>query len=180
VSDLLRGLYPPVQVCKRILKCFVRIRGLIRYCSLDCRHVCCGPCLAGWFTSQGDTTCPECRVESRGQPQRDFALRDVLSLIYEGQGRDVPGILSENFDPSIFATIYAEKEERGRRARERRERLQQVINDATSQPQNLQAPANRIPDVIIDVEMQDDGGSDWELGSGVDSEEGEGVATEEL
>lgn len=37
----------------------------------------------------------------------------------------------------------------------------------------FQAPANNIPGAMIDVDTQDGGGgSDWELGSGVDSEEG--------
>lgn len=131
--------------------------------------------MVGWFTSQGTTTCPECRVESRGQPQRDFALRDVLSMVYEAQGRDAPSLLSENFDPTIFANIYAEKEEQEQRARERRERIRQIMNIGTAQ---LQAPVNNIPSAVIDVDMEDDEGSNWELGSGVDSEEGGGVVTE--
>jgi hypothetical protein len=105
-------------------------------------------------------------------------------MVYEAQGRDVPSVLSENFDPSIFTNIYAEKEEREQRARERRERVLQVVNVTAAQLQNSQAPVNTIPDAVIDVEMQDDGGydagSDWELGSGVDSEESEGVVAEVL
>ena len=49
------------------------------------------------------------------------------------------------------------------------------MNIGTAQ---LQAPVNNIPSAVIDVDMEDDKGSNWELGSGVDSEEGGGVVTE--
>ena len=67
-----------------------------------------------WFASRDTTTCPECHVESIEQPQRDFALDGVLSLVYKAQGRDVPTALSANFDPSCFFNIYAKKKERER------------------------------------------------------------------
>jgi len=98
-------------------------------------------------------------------------------MVYEAQGRDVPTILSENFDPSIFANIYAEKEQRERRAREYRERAQQVVNLAMVQLPL--APFNNIPGAVIDVDMQDDDDPDWEVGSGVDSEESEGVGLDQ-
>jgi hypothetical protein len=69
----------------------------------------CGPCLVEWFTSQRATTCPACRVDSVNLPQRDYALSDILPLVYEAQGATVPTIISENFDPKIFVTIYADK-----------------------------------------------------------------------
>lgn len=105
-------------------------------CSLDCRHVWCGPCLVGWFAFEGDTTCPGCRAESSGQPQRDIALGGILSVVYEALGRDVPTTLSENFDPSIFAIIYAEKEQGG--YLEQRER---IMNTAFTYLQDAQRTA---------------------------------------
>jgi len=117
-------------------------------CSLDCRHVCCGPCLVEWFNAQHSTTCPVCRVESRGQPQRDFALSGVLSKIYEAQGRAAPTPLSENFNTSIFANIYAEKEEREQRVREQRERTQ-LVNGVIAQTQTV----NTVPGAVFDADM---------------------------
>ncbi|KAF9777285.1 hypothetical protein BJ322DRAFT_1025851, partial [Thelephora terrestris] len=55
------------------------------------------------------TTCPACRVDSVNLPQRDYALSDILPLVYEAQGATVPTTISENFDPKIFVTIYADK-----------------------------------------------------------------------
>ncbi|KAF9778447.1 hypothetical protein BJ322DRAFT_1114267 [Thelephora terrestris] len=98
------------EVCEK-LKCMICLDVYALPYSLDCRHVWCGPCLIEWFTSQGNTNCPGCRAESIGQPQRDFALSGILSMVYEAQGRNAPTNLSENFDPSLFAKIYAEKEE---------------------------------------------------------------------
>ena len=144
--------------------------------SLDCRHVFCGPCLVTWFTSQGSTTCPGCRVESRGQPQRDYALCDVLSMVYESQGRNAPSVLSENFDPSAFTTIYVAREER---ARERRERIRHVVDIATAQLQLPRVPINDLPGGVIDVDMMDGEGSDWDLGSGVDSDDAERVLADD-
>jgi hypothetical protein len=95
-------------------------------------------------------------------------------MVYEAQGSDVPTALSENFDPSIFAHIYADKEERERLWRERRMRTQRATNSSLP---NTYTSTHNIPGaMIIDVDMEVDEGSDWELGSGVGSEDGEGAA----
>lgn len=107
-------LYTLPYRCVRRSRDAIHILKLICCGSLDCRHVWCGPCLVEWFASRGTTTCPKCYVESIEQPQRDFALDGVLSLVYKAQGRDVPTALSANFDPSCFFNIYAKKKERER------------------------------------------------------------------
>ena len=99
--------------CVRRSRDAIHILKLIYCCSLECRHAWCGPCLVEWFASRDTTTCPECHVESIEQPQRDLsALDGVLSLVYKAQGRDVPTVLSANFDPSRLFSIYAKKKER--------------------------------------------------------------------
>lgn len=51
-----------------------------------------------------ESTCPECRNVSVDYPQRDFALRDILSAVYFGLGREVPNYKS--FDDAVFVRIY--------------------------------------------------------------------------
>ena len=60
----------------------------------------------------GDTICPTCLVESRSQPQPNFAVRGILSVV---RGRAIPTDPSENFDSSGLTQIYRDKEERERR-----------------------------------------------------------------
>lgn len=106
-------------------------------------------------------------------------------MIYEAQGRNDPTTLSENFDPSIFTHIYAEKAERERLVREHRRRLQRAMSTLTEQLQNGQElPTTTLSAMInvIDVDMEDDQGdqsSNWELGSGVGSEESEQIVADE-
>lgn len=97
-------------------------------------------------------------------------------MVYESQGRNAPSVLSENFDPSAFTTIYVAREER---ARERRERIRHVVDIATAQLQLPRVPINDLPGGVIDVDMMDGEGSDWDLGSGVDSDDAERVLADD-
>ena len=59
----------------------------------------------GLEASRHSNTCPECRAACVGYPQRDFALWDVIQMVYSGLGRGAPTY--ENFDSSVFIRIYA-------------------------------------------------------------------------
>lgn len=109
-------------------------------------------------------------------------------MVHEAQARlnDLT-ILSENFDPSIFTQIYAEKRERERLERERRQRMRRVTNAVTDQLRNGQAPPNAILGFILNMEDYEDDdideGSDLEAGAEEDertSVEGEGVIADAL
>lgn len=180
----------------------------LNYRSLDCRHAFCGPCIAGWFASRHSNTCPECRAACVGYPQRDFALRDVIQMVYSGLGRGAPTY--ENFDSSIFIRIYAMIEQcralglsnaqmeafwapmlaeiqriRGVVISSGVDGAGSSVNNAINVDNAGSSVNNAIdvdnmpgndPDNAIDVDVDmggDGGGSDWELGSGVDSGESE-------
>lgn len=75
-------------------------------CSLDCRHVFCGLCIASWFATGRDNTCPECRATCHGYPQRDYALRNVLPKVYAAlePKQDRPD--NSSIFPPLFAHVY--------------------------------------------------------------------------
>jgi len=112
-----------------------------------------------------------CRAGCAAYPQRDFALRDILPLIYSGLGREAP--TSETVDATFFARIYAMIEESSSRWFSELE-LKAFWAPMIKEVQRMRGVT--VPNVIdVDVEMgRDDEGSDWELGSGVDSGEDEG------
>lgn len=118
---------------------------LTRCCSLDCRHLCCGPCLFQWFAARGVTACPTCLIESKGQPQPNYAVRDILSVV---RGCNIPTDPSENFDPSGLIHIYREKEKREGILRARRE---QPVDSSLS---DAQGPTNNLPGHYIDTDME--------------------------
>jgi len=120
-----------------------------------------------------DTTCPECRNVCKEHPRRDFALRHILPTIYSGLGREMPTF--EGLNATLFARIYVMVEE-----------SQQLTLpaelDAFWYPMLAEVrgmrgvempPTRAIPGPVIDVDVEmegDDTDSDFELGSGVDSE----------
>lgn len=150
--------------------------------SLDCRHVFCGPCIASWFTTRRDNTCPECRAACPGYPQRDFALQEILQMVYEGLGREVPTY--EAFDGTIFARIYAILGQYRTTflSLEGTEQLWAPMIAETNQLVGNPVPVVQVPvrprSVTVvdgDVDMQENAPeSGWDLGSGVGSEEGNG------
>lgn len=145
--------------------------------SLDCRHVFCGLCIASWFVTKQDNSCPECRVKCFGLPQRDFALRDILRVVYGNLGREAPTY--DTFDQTIFARIYELLREFRTAPRTRQQRLEFWAPIVAEVQQMCGGPAQTpasTPDVIvIDVDMEGNSGvSDLELDEGVDSEESEG------
>ena len=77
----------------------------LNHCSLDCRHVFCGMCVAYWFANTWESTCPECRVKCVALPQRDFVLREILPTLYSGLEREMPTY--EALGTTLFARIYA-------------------------------------------------------------------------
>ncbi|KAF9643065.1 hypothetical protein BDM02DRAFT_3132675 [Thelephora ganbajun] len=149
------------------------------YCN-PYRHVFCGLCVAGWFATQHNNTCPECRAMCEGCPQCDFALRDVLQMVYSGLGQEVPTYGS--FDATLFDRIYAMMQEfRGLFLTDSQEEdfwAPMVVEVQRMRGIPEDTPGNSVDnaiDIDVDVDMEgetDD--SDWELGSGVGSEEGKG------
>ena len=89
-------------------------------------------------------------------PQPDYAVRDILSMVYQAQGRELPTALSENFDPLIFTRIYDE-----------RQRHEEVVGEF------VLPNADGVMNNVIDIDIE---GSDWEFGS----DRGSGGDIEEL
>ena len=168
------------------------------FCSLDCRHVFCGICIAGVFVAARNSSCPECRITSNRRPQRDFALRDVLRAVYANKGREVPA-----FDDRIFIRIYERLEEFRMSyftVQESRNFWAPIITEVQQMrngplrvdqaPQVDQAPASPQSVIVIEDDDDDDGDgdidmeeidhSDWEPGSGFGSEEDEGENVAEI
>lgn len=118
-----------------------------------------------------------CRTNCVAYPQRDFALRDILPLIYSGLGREMP---ASNFDATIFTRIYAMKEQflgMGLTPTQAERFWQPMVMEVQ---QMRGVPVEDVPvDAVIDVDAEmgeENEGSDWELGSGVDSgEDGNGI-----
>lgn len=158
-------------------------------CSLDCRHVFCGLCIADWFASRQENTCPECRTPCVAYPQRDFALRHILPVIYSGLGREMP--TAEGLNATLFARIYAMMEESKGQVLTLQQRTEfwapmisevrrmQDGNPPAPTPPAPTPPAPTPPEptppepiIDVDVEMeQDDADSDWEPGSAIDEED---------
>lgn len=142
----------------------------LNHYSLECRHIFCGLCVAGWFASGHGAMCPVCRAACVAHPQRDFALRDILPLIYSGLGREAPTF--ESIDP-IFTRIFAMIEESQAHSWWTVEELEAFWKPTLKEVQRMRWPNET--EVEVDVEMEgEDESSVWEGGSGVDSEEGEG------
>jgi hypothetical protein len=116
---------------------------------------------------------------SLGYPQRDFALRHILQMVYAGLGQEVPTF--DAFDDTIFARIY-EMLEQYRILRLTYQQAATFWEPMIAEVQRMHGdvdqtagPPREVIDVDEDVDMEGNGGgSDWELGSGVGSEEGEG------
>jgi hypothetical protein len=106
-------------------------------------------------------------------------------MVYEAQGATVPTTISENFDPLIFVTIYADKAAL----------LGGGLGRLGGGPGRLgggQVTQHSLPPPdVIDVDMEDEG-SEWQADEGDASDEGsisdagavadegDGVAEEEL
>lgn len=124
-----------------------------------------------------NNTCPECRAVCREYPQRDYALREILLMIYSGLGQEMPA-----FDPAIFVQIYVMLNEcRGRDlSKEERktywapmiEELRRMRGVPTGGPPDGSGDGADDP-IDVDSDPDVDMESDWELGSGAGSEEGE-------
>lgn len=159
-------------------------------------HIFCGLCIADWFATKRSNTCPVCRAECVRHPQRDFALRNILPAVYTGLGRETPA--QEDIDPALFTRIYTMLEESRTdyfTAVELRAfwapmvtavREMRGVPDAPGDP----GPGSVHNPIEVDVDMDEDAegsvvggdaggsvvdgdgeGSDWELGSGVNSSE---------
>ncbi|KAF9786230.1 hypothetical protein BJ322DRAFT_1108085 [Thelephora terrestris] len=178
------------------VKCMVCLEVCGNPYSMDCRHAFCGPCIASWFATVHNSTCPECRTACVGYPQRDFALRGVIQMVHSGLEQGVSTY--ENFDPAIFVQIYsmievcrassfsaAEKQAFWAPMIAEIQRMRGVVisddvnggaSSNVNDPINVDnMPGNGADNPIdVDVEMGGDvEGSVWEGGSGVDSGESE-------
>jgi hypothetical protein len=148
-------------------------------CSLDCRHIFCGVCVASWFASERDTTCPECREVSVGLPRRDFALREILRIVYTDMGQEVPNY--QDFDETIFTRIYEMLD--GRANNLTGVQLQEFWAPTIAELRRMRGaeipptPPPPPPDEVIDVDMEEivenNADVDWELDS-VETEQDEG------
>ena len=100
-------------------------------------------------------------------PQRDFALRDILPLVYASLGK---APTHENLDPAFFAHIY-EMIQRGSQIDLTPSGLKEFWNPIVMQLRRMRGllVETEAEEAKVDAEM-DNEGSDWEIGSGVDSE----------
>lgn len=153
----------------------------LKHCSLDCRHTFCGPCAAYWFARHNTNTCPQCRSASLAYPQPDFALRDTLQMIYSAMGRETSG--REDFNPDVFVQVYGMLAECGkthftpRQLNDYWAPMLTAIRRMRGVPEPTESPREGPHEVDDHMEgVAED--SDWELGSGVGSEEGESEAGE--
>ena len=144
----------------------------LNLCSLDCRHVFCGLCVASWFASTHSISCPVCHVDCVARPQRDFALRDILSLISAGLGQEAQTV--GNLDPAIYARIYSMIEEcEGYEFTN--SQLTAFWAPVVAEVRRMQglpviAAPSPIPPPVADVDIEMDGTSVWGSGLGVGSE----------
>lgn len=111
------------------------------------------------FNSNGHA-CPECRTICRREPKREFAVRGIISFIFQAQNREEPTPASEGFDTDVFTQMYARAREERRNRRLRRQRLVAVSGGAEQAG-------------VVDVQMVvDSDGSDWgRLAGGETSDE---------
>ena len=121
-----------------------------------------------------------CRIDSLSLPQRDFALRDIISLVNSGLGREEPAV--GNFNPAIYHHIYTMiRDSQGHELTEAQltaywgpviAEVQRMrpgpVQTAPIPVQAAPVPVQAAPDPVADVEMD---GSDSESDSEADSEE---------
>lgn len=159
--------------------CFYSNRGL-NGCSLNCRHVYCGLCIAGWLARRHTDSCPLCRGKITGAgPQREVALSDVLLRLYAGLGRGVPN--EESVDTRLFDRIreMVNNHNMNRAIRSQAETtlywapmIEEIERRRVFAAEAVPPPTNVIvvdDDEEMEVDAQD---SDWESAQGVDPEEG--------
>lgn len=120
-----------------------------------------------------------CRIDCMGLPQRDFALRDILSLVYSGLGREIPVVV--NFNPAVYTHIYSMiKECREHSPTEAQltaywapmlAEIQRMRGDPV---QAAPAPVQAAPPPEADADIEMDRDPDRESSSEDDSEEDQG------
>ena len=107
------------------------------------------------------------------EPKREFAVRGVISLIFQAQNREEPTPVSEGFDTDLFARMYASAREERRRNRQRlrqvrsRCRLLALQGAAGDTEQVNQALVGAADDTDIEMILDSD---DSEWGSQADGE----------
>lgn len=115
-------------------------------------------------------------------PQRDFALRDILSFVSSGLGRETPTI--GDFDPEIYIRIYSMMEEcQGYMMTD--SQLKAFWAPIVAEVRQMQglpvqvAPSPTPAPPVADGDVEMDGTSVWGLGLGaafeVDEVGGEGA-----
>lgn len=151
--------------------------------SLDCRHAFCGLCIANWFATRHDNTCPECRAVCQGYPQRDYALQDILPKVYATlePKRDPPD--HSSILPQLFNHIYQMLAvyKAGEFTREEEKRFWGPLIAEVEQLRGVQAEIQGAPgsssnviDVDEDFEMDNSQDPDFEPDSDAESGEGRG------